>query len=228
MSRPLLLDLFCGAGGAAVGYHRAGFDVIGVDVEPQPNYPFEFHQADAMQVAAYIADRAEPWAHAPYPAATHASPICYRWSKMRDCRPGMKDDQPDLITPLRPLLLASGIPYVIENLRGAPLENPVPVCGSGLGLRLQRHREFECSFPAWGVPCAHGQNPWNPEYRHATNRKRRRVPVIGEWRVPERLQQEAMGINWMTLPELQEAIPPAYTEHIGGFLMNHLAARDAA
>lgn len=216
MSRPRLLDLFCGAGGCSTGYHRAGFDVVGVDIEPQPRYPFEFIKADAMT---YPLDGFD---------AIGASPICYGWSKMRDCRPGMKDDQPDLITPLRPRLIATGVPYVIENLRGAPLINPVQVCGSGLGLRLQRHRRFECSFPAWGAPCAHGQNPWNPAYKHATGRKRRRVPVIGEWRVPEPLQQQAMGIDWMTLPELQEAIPPAYTEYIGAQLMEHLTADAAA
>lgn len=215
MTRPRLLDLFCGAGGCSVGYHRAGFDVTGVDIEPQPRYPFEFVRADAMTFPLEGFD------------AVAASPVCYRWSKMRDCRPGMKDDQPDLITPLRPRLIAADVPYVIENLRGAPLVNPVQVCGSGLGLRLQRHRRFECSFPAWGVPCAHGQNPWNPAYGHATGRKRRRVPVIGEWRVPEPLQQQAMGIDWMTLPELQEAVPPAYAEYIGGQLLEHLAERAA-
>ena len=217
-----LLDLFCGAGGAAVGYARAGFEVVGVDIEPQPNYPFTFVQHDAMKLAEHLALwGADGW------DAIHASPVCYGWSKMRDCRPGMKDDQPDYITPLRPLLRAVGLPYVIENVPGAPLENPVRICGSGLGMTLQRHREFECSFPAWGVPCAHGQNAWNPAYKHATGRKRRRVPVIGEWRVPLELQQEAMGIDWMTLTELTEAIPPAYTEHIGTQLMAHLSERAA-
>lgn len=211
-----ILDLFCGAGGAGMGYHRAGFEVTGVDIDPQPRYPFTFVQADAMT---YPLDGFD---------AIHASPVCYRWSRMRDCRPGMKDDQPDLITPLRPRLIASGLPYVIENLRHAPLVNPVQLCGSGLGLRLQRHRRFECSFPAWGAPCAHGQNPWNPAYDHATGRKRRRVPVIGEWRIPELLQHQAMGIDWMTLQELQEAIPPAYTEYIGAQLLEFIAAEGAA
>lgn len=207
MTRPRLLDLFCGAGGAAMGYHRAGFDVVGVDIKPQPRYPFEFVQADAMEFPLEGFD------------AIHASPVCYAWSKMRDCRPGLKDDQPDLITPLRPLLRATGVPYVIENVPGAPLNNPIRICGTGLGMKVQRHREFECSFPAWGVTCAHGQNAWNPAYKHATGRKRRRVPVIGEWRVPLALQQEAMGIDWMTLEELTEAIPPAYTEYIGHQLL---------
>lgn len=210
--KPRLLDLFCGAGGAAVGYHRAGFDVVGVDINPQQHYPFEFHQADAMT---YPLDGFD---------AIHASPVCYAWSKMRDCRPGSKDDQPDLITPLRPVLRAAGLPYVIENVPGSPLLNPVRICGSGLGLKLQRHRDFECSFPAWGVACAHGQNRWNPDYGHSTGRKRRRVPVVGEWRVPKALQDEAMGIDWMTLEELTEAIPPAYTEWIGTQLFAALEA----
>lgn len=212
MKRPRLLDLFCGAGGAAVGYHRAGFDVVGVDIEAQPNYPFEFHQADAMTFPLDGFD------------AIHASPVCYAWSKMRDCRPGLKDDQPDLITPLRPQLEGSGVPYVIENVPGSPLRDYVQLCGSGLGLTLQRHRWFESNVPLWGVPCAHGQNQWNPDYGHSTGRKRRRVPVIGEWRIRPELQHEAMGIDWMTLPELTEAIPPAYTQWVGEQLLAHMEA----
>jgi DNA (cytosine-5)-methyltransferase 1 len=205
-----LLDLFCGAGGCSVGYHRAGFDVEGVDINPQPNYPDTFHQADAMTFPLDGYD------------AIHASPVCYAWSKMRDCRPGSKDDQPDLITPLRPRLEATDVPYVIENVPGAPLHNPVQICGSGLGMPLQRHRLFESNIPLWGVPCAHGQNPWNPAYGHSTGRKKRRVPVIGEWRIRPELQHAAMGIDWMTLEELTEAIPPAYCEHIGGLLLAHM------
>ena len=124
--------------------------------------------------------------------------------------------------PARQLLIASGKPYVIENVTGSPLQNWAQVCGSGLGMTLQRHRWFESNVPLWGVPCAHGQNAWNPDYGHATGRKRRRVPVIGEWRIKKHLQDEAMGIDWMTLPELSEAIPPAYTEFIGNQLLAHL------
>jgi len=222
--RPRLLDLFCGAGGAGMGYHRAGFDVVGVDIKPQPHYPFEFVQRDATLVLDFLAAEAEPWPGAPGFDAIHASPICYRWSKMRDCRPGSKDEQPDYITPIRPLLKATGLPYVIENVPGSPLDY-AQVCGSGLGLTLQRHRWFEASFPLWGVPCAHGVNPWNSAYKHATGRKRRRVPVIGEWRIPKHLQDAAMGIDWMTLEELQEAVPPAYTEYIGRQLIDHLNTR---
>src|SRR5207244_3176761 len=95
--KPRLLDLFCGAGGAAVGYHRAGFEVVGVDIAPQPHYPFEFHQHDALT---WPVHRPRGPFSKPYFAAVHASPVCYAWSKMRDCRPGSKDEQPDLVTPI--------------------------------------------------------------------------------------------------------------------------------
>jgi DNA (cytosine-5)-methyltransferase 1 len=212
MNRPLLLDLFCGAGGAAMGYHRAGFDVVGVDIAPQPHYPFEFHQGDAMT-----------WPLDGYDVI-HASPPCQHFSQMSLCRPGLAATYPDLVDPTRQLLRATGRPYVIENVVGAPLENPIQICGSGLGMTLQRHRLFESNMALMGVPCAHGQNAWNPAYGHATNRKRRRVPVIGEWRIPKALQDEAMGIDWMTLTELSEAIPPAYTEFIGAQLLQHVRA----
>ncbi len=186
---------------------------MGVDIVPQPNYPFPFIQADALRPPVGLEDF----------DVIHASPVCYVWSKMRDCRPGMKDNQPDLIAPLRPLLQASGRPYVIENVPKAPLPGAVQLCGSGFGMTLQRHRWFESNLPLWGMACAHGRNPWNPAYKHATGRKRRRVPVIGDWRIPFQLQCDAMGVDWMTLPELQEAIPPAYTEFIGRQLIDQLA-----
>ena len=214
MSRPRLLDLFCGAGGAAMGYHRAGFDVVGVDINPQPRYPFEFVQMDALEAFDHFG-----WNDFD---AIHASPPCQHFSQMSKCRPGLAETYPDLVDPARQLLIASGKPYVIENVTGSPLQNWAQVCGSGLGMTLQRHRWFESNVPLWGVPCAHGQNAWNPDYGHATGRKRRRVPVIGEWRIKKHLQDEAMGIDWMTLPELSEAIPPAYTEFIGNQLLAHL------
>ena len=217
MSRPRLLDLFCGAGGAAVGYSRAGFDVVGVDINPQPNYPFEFVQMDALEAFDHFG-----WNDFD---AIHASPPCQHFSQMSKCRPGLAETYPDLVDPARQLLIASGKPYVIENVTGSPLQNWAQVCGSGLGMTLQRHRWFESNVPLWGVPCAHGQNAWNPDYGHATGRKRRRVPVIGEWRIKKHLQDEAMGIDWMTLPELSEAIPPAYTEYIGEYLMKACQSR---
>jgi DNA (cytosine-5)-methyltransferase 1 len=160
MSDYRLLDLFCGAGGAGMGYHRAGFTVIGVDLNPQPHYPFEFHQADALTFPLDGYD------------AIHASPPCQHYSKMSLCKPGLADTYPDLVEPTRQRLAAAGVPYIIENVEGAPLIEPTRICGSGLGMRLQRHRLFETNWAMWGVPCAHGQNPWNPAYKHATGRKR--------------------------------------------------------
>ncbi len=214
--KPRLLDLFCGAGGAAMGYARAGFQIMGVDIAPQPHYPFKFYQADVSDLML------DTWAI--NFDVIHASPVCYTWSKMRDCRPGSKDEQPDLITPTREQLQEIGLPYVIENVPGAPMPGAVQICGTGLDTGVQRHRWFESNVPLWGVACNHARNPWNPEYGHATGRKRRRVPVIGEWRIPKHLQDEAMGIDWMTLKELQEAIPPAFTEFIGAQLLEHLKA----
>lgn len=206
---PRLLDLFCGAGGAAAGYVRAGFRVTGIDIKPQGGYPFEFIKGDAMSFGpGWIAERFD---------AIHASPPCQAYSTLGSSYDRTK--HPDLVGRTRELLQRSGLPYVIENVPGAPLVNPLRICGTGLGLKVQRHRMFEVTFPAWGVPCAHGQNAWNSAYKHATGRKRRRVPVIGEWRVPKALQFEAMGIGWMTLEELTEAIPPAFTEHLGQFLL---------
>ncbi len=221
--KPRLLDLFCGAGGAARGYQLAGFHVTGVDINPQPNYcGDEFVQDDALR----FLERNGDWGW----DAIHASPVCHRWSQMRLCRPGLRDEAPNLIPATREVLRRAGQPYVIENVPGAPLENPVRICGSGLGLGVQRHREFESNIALWGVPCNHGNNAWNPEYGHSTGRKRRRVPVIGEWRIPAEIQFEAMGVDWMTLEELTEAIPPAYTQFIGEQLMqvlDHGTAREA-
>jgi DNA (cytosine-5)-methyltransferase 1 len=212
MTRPKLLDLFCGAGGAAMGYHRAGFDVVGVDIKPQPRYPFEFHRADALTFALDGFD------------AIHASPPCQVFTAYRRRGQGVGDDYLDLIAPIRDRLAATGRPYVIENVYGAPLGHEVTMlCGSGFGLDVRRHRYFEASFPLLGVGCVHG---WQrPRFAQATNRaNRRRTVEVGVWRIPLEVQQRAMGIDWMPLEELTEAIPPAYTEHIGGFLLDHLKA----
>jgi DNA (cytosine-5)-methyltransferase 1 len=180
-----------------MGYHRAGFDFI---------------QGNALGGPVLYQDF----------DAIHASPPCQQFSQMSKCRPGLAATYPNHVPATREFVQAIGLPYVIENVVGAPLENPIQICGSGLGLTLQRHRLFESNVALWGVPCNHGANAWNPDYGHATGRKRRRVPVIGEWRIRKHLQDEAMDIDWMTLPELSEAIPPAYTEHIGGQLLEHL------
>jgi DNA (cytosine-5)-methyltransferase 1 len=185
------LDLFSGAGGAAMGYHRAGFDVVGVDTKPQPRYPFEFRQADALMFPIEGFD------------AVHASPTCQRWTAYAR-RHNHVGEYPNLIGPVRERLEAAGVPWVIENVRGSELQSPIQLCGT--------------SWPLLAPPCSHG---WQtPRFAHATNRVNLRSTVeVGVWRIPLEVQQEAMGIDWMTLEELSEAIPPAYTEFIGARLL---------
>ena len=200
---PRLLDLFCGAGAAAMGYHRAGFEVVGVDIESQPRYPFDFHQADAL---AFPLDGFD---------AVHASPPCQFASAYRR-RKGAQGDHPNLIPQTRERLEVTGLPYVIENVPTARayLIDPVQLCGSSFGLDVQRHRLFESSVALMAPPCDHG---WQtPRFPPATNRTNLRSTVeIGVYRIPLALQQVAMEIDWMTLAELSQAIPPTYTEHIG-------------
>jgi DNA (cytosine-5)-methyltransferase 1 len=215
-ARPRLLDLFAGAGGAAMGYHRAGFNVIGVDHKPQPRYPFRCDQADALEILDCIGVGA--W------DAIHASPPCQAFSAYRRRGSGVGDNYPDLIGETRELLEASGLPYVIENVSGAPLRDPVTICGSSLGLDVRRHRLFETNWPLVVPPCAHG---WQtPRFPQATNRANQRSTVeVGVYRIPLAEQQRAMGIDWMRREELAQAVPPAYTELIGHQLLQHVKAR---
>jgi DNA (cytosine-5)-methyltransferase 1 len=208
--RPRLLDLYGGAGGAAMGYHRAGFDVVGVDINPQPRYPFKFIQADALQVLAAIGDQFD---------AIHASPPCQRFTAYRRRGSGVGDSYLDLIEPTREALDATERPYVIENVPGAPLRNPLTLCGSSFGLDVRRHRLFESNVPMLAPPCDHG---WQtPRFPQATNRTNLRSTVeVGVWRIPLETQQAAMGIDWMELRELSEAVPPAYTRLLGAQLLD--------
>ena len=207
MTRPLLLDLFCCEGGAATGYHRAGFDVIGVDIEPQPNYPFPFVQADALN---------PPFDLCKFDAI-HASPPCQSFTAYRRKGHGAGDTAPNLIPQTRELLRSTGLPYVIENVPGAPLEDPIQLCGSSFGLDVRRHRLFESNVPLDAPPCDHS---WQtPRFPPATNRTNLRSTVeVGVWRIPLDVQQKAMGIDWMERPELSQAIPPAYTEYLGSLI----------
>ncbi len=214
-----LLDLCCGAGGAAAGYGRAGFEVVGIDKDDQPHYPFEFRRDDALEV---LADRAFIAGF----DAIHASFPCQGFSAYRRRGAGVGDGYPDLITPGRPLLEATGLPWVMENVEWSPVRPVVRLCGSSFGLDVRRHRWFETNVPMMSPPCAHGLQ--KPRFAHATNRANlRRTVEIGVWRIPLPVQQAAMGIDWMTLDELTEAIPPAYTEFIGAQLMEHLAMEAA-
>jgi DNA (cytosine-5)-methyltransferase 1 len=224
MTRPRLLDLFCGAGGAAMGYHRAGFDVVGVDIKPQPRYPFTFIQADALAALT-------TWNLAPF-AAIHASPPCQAYSATKTIwnNPGK---HPELVELVRDGLIASGLPWVMENVPGAPLSAHVILCGSAFGLvheqwELRRHRLFELwGFFCLSPQCQHGGPVLGVYGGHAHDRRR----VLGVYgnggtnREPRgakatiRQAKAIMGIDWMTTAEISQAIPPAYTEYVGAFLM---------
>lgn len=205
-----LLDLYCKAGGAAWGYHLAGFEVVGVDLVPQPHYPFELHVANALT---FPLDRFD---------VVHASPPCQRHTAYRR-RPNHVGRYPSLIGATRARLRQAGVPYVIENVPGAPLRDPIQLCGSSFNLNVRRHRLFEVSVPLDPPPCDH---VWQtPRFPSATNRTNlRRTVEVGVWRIPLDVQRQAMGIDWMTREELSEAIPPAYTRWIGRHLVRHLEA----
>lgn len=185
-----------------MGYHLAGFEVVGVDIDPQPNYPFRFIQADAMTfpLAGF--------------AASHASPPCQAYSPLNAYN---KVTYPDLVNPIRIRLQASGLPYVIENVPQAPLRDPVELCGPMFGLKVYRHRAFEASFrldtpkhlPHVALCTRNGYLP-TPE--------RPFMSIHGgkHSRAWQRKAREVMGTPWMeTIKEVCESIPPAYTEHIG-------------
>lgn len=220
--RPRLLDLFCCAGGAAMGYHRAGFDVVGVDIKPQPNYPFEFVQADALSYPLNGFD------------AIHASPPCQRYTA---ASPLQGNDHPDLLPVVRAHLAGSGVPYVIENVPGAPLINPTTLCGLALGLNVKRHRLFESNIALFGTQCPKGHpGDWLIVFGYSalrrskgagTGPKKDRGKSKGK-SVPHEEACLAMGIDWMTRMELSQAIPPAYAEYLGRQLLAHLRPRIAA
>ena len=291
--RPRLLDLFSGAGGAAMGYHRAGFDVVGVDIRPQPNYPFEFVQADALEVLSdllrerrldrqlthaelvaapiqeledrvsdfvlgagvgvggfYVqvdedlagheapsvgvaADSAKPAFRVKDFDAIHASPPCQAYTSLRVMH-NARGDHPDLVGPTRELLQETGLPYVIENVPGAPIATVTRLCGSSFGLgveahdgwrQLRRHRYFETTFSFMSPPCQHSGPTIGLYGAHA--RDRRRVNGMAGRDFPDRdkleLGRKAMGMPWaQKWRELSEAIPPAYTEFIGHQLLAHV------
>lgn len=218
-----LLDLFCCAGGAAMGYHRAGFEVVGVDLSPQPRYPFAFIQADALSLDIRFIRSFD---------AIHASPPCQRFSDLAK-RNGNADAWPDLVGPIRDLLVVSGLPYIIENVEGAPLIDPVMLCGTMFPeLRVIRHRLFESNIPLTAP--AHGKHPlvFTMDKRKAhygkLNEWTSPVQVTGGGNCSKAAAADAMGIDWMTKNELNEAIPPAFTEHLGRQLMAHLQSRRIA
>lgn len=204
-----LLDLFCGEGGASVGYHQAGFEVVGVDINSQPRYPFEFHKEDAFEYLSRYANDFD---------VIHASPPCQAYSWVTPS--SHKDNHPDFIAPIRSLLLETGKPFVIENVGGARklLDSPVKLCGSMFGLKTFRHRYFEM-YPKILIitpPCSHNFRPLLVTTAGNNSRAIRRK---GEYKSVKNAP-EAYGIDWMSFKGLKEAIPPAYTKFIGGHLAN--------
>jgi DNA (cytosine-5)-methyltransferase 1 len=191
--KPRLLDLFCGAGGASMGYHRAGFDVVGVDVMPQPHYPFAFVLDNALAVTEW--DGFD---------AVHASPPCQHFSGAGTFR----DYHPNHIWATRVMLFKAELPYVIENIPGAErhLIDPTRFCGSQFGLRIRRHRYFETNWALSGVSvgCSHRHD--DLPFKHEA----------------EREYADAMGCEWMPAQVARQAVPPAYTELIGRRLLEIL------
>lgn len=213
-----LLDLFSGAGGCSVGYHRAGFDVTGVDIEPHDDYPYALIIGDAL-TAARDTNLLNEY------DAVHASPPCPRYSIATPAE--HRDKHPDLIAPIRDALHAWGGIYVIENVPGAPLDHPVTYCGSAFGLGVRRHRLFESNAPLMSPGCAHGLQPevWGVYGDHGDAKPVARPDGTSRGNKARDVAhaQQVMGIDWMTRwDDLADAIPPAYTEHIGGQLMTYL------
>lgn len=205
-----ILDLFCGAGGASMGYHRAFPDaeIVGVDINPQPRYPFTFVQGDAMT---YPLDGFD---------FVHASPPCQRYSDLAR-RNRNAHAWPDLVGPIRDRLRPTGLPFVIENVEGAPLDDPVMICGTMFpGLRVLRHRLFECHGFAPVQP-AHPNHPlvFTHDKRKAhyglLDQDTAFVQVTGGGNCTTANKRAAMDVPWMTGAEANEAIPPAYAEWIG-------------
>lgn len=221
-----VLDLFCGVGGAAMGYYQAGFEVIGIDIKVQPNYPFTFIQDDAMNLPLKLLD----WCNGSYPDIIHASPPCQGYSKSisSDGRwsHGVHKgyNEPKLIEPLREILLASNLNYVIENVIGSKafLKDPILLCGSMFGMSIKRHRLFEINFP-FIVPkhpkCVKLEHPYAEQWKKEKGITDRKIySVVGKCRQSGcyEVWRQLMQIPWAKYDyELAGAIPPAYTEYIG-------------
>lgn len=211
-----------------MGYHRAGFDVVGVDHNPMPRYPFEFVRGDAIDTMGHLLDsgfiypNGKPLRLEDF-TAIHASPPCQRYSNATK-RAGTHLRHPDSVAPCRHILEAAGLPYVIENVPGAPLRTWFKLCGTMFGLKVRRHRYFEVN---WNLPvllpfrCDHSYRVFSVFGHGSGNRngnKRSDAGTVAEWK-------DAMGIDWMIRDELSQAIPPAYTEFIGRQLLSIVEAR---
>jgi len=196
-----------------MGYHRAGFEVTGVDISPQPNYPFTFVQMDAIE---FLKGNGHEF------DAVHASPPCQTYSKMTNCRPGLAAEYPDLIDATRQALITAGKPWVIENVEGSPLKDPIFLCGKMFGRQLYRHRLFESSFE---LP-----QPQHPEHDLPASKAGHWTPgttmsICGHVS-PIKIARELMDISWTTRDELGESIPPYFTEWIGGLLHHQINSKE--
>jgi DNA (cytosine-5)-methyltransferase 1 len=222
VKRPLALDLFCCAGGAGMGLYRAGFDVVGVDIERQSRYPFPFVQADALRPPFRLTDFDFIW----------ASPPCQAHTALRTMHNAK--EHADLIPATRAMLDAAGVLYVIENVMGAPLRNPIMLCGTmfGLGIpeaELRRHRQFETGPFYWSIPhgpCRHRKRTigvYGGGHGVSLHRHAKGVPCFTAAQ-----ERAAMGIDWQTVDEMSQAIPPAYSEAIGRAALERIAMKAAA
>ena len=204
ISKPKAIDLFCGAGGTSMGYHQAGFDMTGVDITNQPNYPFKFIQIDALKIDLSGYD------------CIFASPPCqgYTWATKRHRNLGK--EYPELIIPTRKMLQKTNKPYVIENVIGAPLKNTIMLCGKMFDLGVIRHRLFETNFPiSQPKHRKHNGTVKNGDYVTVASCGSDGKSALHLWK-------KAMSIDWMTRNEIKQAIPPAYTKYIGEILMQHI------
>lgn len=226
----LVLDLFCCAGGASEGYVRAGYDVVGVDIDPQPNYPWPFIQMDALQFMAYLTvgcTFSTAGFNGDYVCFNihqidfiHASPPCQlftMYNNVKSIKKSTEEKYLNLIPQTRAVLQRSGKPYVIENVPKSPLNDPIRLCGTSFGIPVRRHRLFELG--QWSMeapPCKHGDFT-ERRFPGSSNRPNgRTVCNVGEYRVPLGVQKECMTIDRkVTLHELSEMVPPPYTEYIG-------------
>lgn len=203
MKKPIVLDLFCGGGGAAMGYYRAGYEVVGVDNQYQPKYPFRFILGDALCYAVAFGRMFD---------LIHASPPCKDHTSMRHLY-GLQ--YKSLIGLTRSVLQWIGRPYIIENVEGAPLVNPIMLCGTMFGLNVVKHRLFECSTPVYFAPatCRHVKPVVKAGRR--PNRNKHYASVVGHFSDVE-FARQSMGIDWLGQKELAQAIPPVYTEWLIG------------
>ena len=207
---PRVVDLFCGAGGASMGYAKAGYEVVGMDIKHGKRYPFEYIRRDVMTLRPEDLDGFD---------LIHASPPCQTYSVTKHLRvaQGKSTSKQDLLAQVRSLLVVSEIPYVIENVKGAPLIDPVQLCGSAFGLKVRRHRLFESSMELRGTDCHHKEQG-KPVGIYGSMRDE--IPGGGHTAKTMDEAREAMGIDWMIWGELVEAIPPAYTHYIGQQIMS--------